>query len=273
MNAIESIFGRDKVAIAMVHVRALPGTPGYAEDLDAIARTAANEAEVLVGAGFDAILIENMHDAPYLVGDQIGPEIVAGMTRVGVAVREAVGELPIGVQVLAAGNRQALAVAQAIEARFVRVENFAYAHVADEGLMARASAGDLLRYRKAIGCEDIRVFADIKKKHAAHSITGDLAIGEMARGAAFCGADGIIVTGGSTGNPASHADIQEASAAGDCDVLVGSGVTPDNVGTMLEHSDGVIVGSSLKLAGRWDLELDPAACRSLMVGVRTQRGD
>ncbi len=255
----------------MVHVRALAGTPGFEGDVDAIVRTAVEEAKTLGEAGFDGVLVENMHDTPYLVGEEIGPEIVAGMTRVGLAVREAIGDLPMGVQVLAAGNRQAIATAQAIGASFVRVENFAYAHVADEGLMARASAGELLRYRRALGAEGVRVFADIKKKHAGHSLTADIPIGEVARGAAFCGADGVIVTGGSTGQPASEADLAEVAGVTDVSVLVGSGVNADNVASMLGHADAVIVGSSLKVGGSWENELDGEACRAFVAAMHAVR--
>ena len=271
MNAIEDIFGRKGVAIAMVHVCALPATPGYGGDMNAIVRMAADEAHMLAESGFDGVLIENMHDLPYLVGDEIGPEIIAGMTRVGVAVRDAVGQIPMGVQVLAAGNQQAIAVAHAIGAAFVRVENFAFAHVADEGLMARASAGVLLRYRRAIGANGVRVFADIKKKHASHAMTGDISIGEMARGAEFCGADGVVVTGGSTGQAASVGEMQEVASSIACPVLVGSGVTLENVAAMLAHADGVIVGSSLKAGGRWDGDLERGACESLVAAVHDAR--
>lgn len=47
---------------------------------------------------------------------------------------------------------------------FIRAEGFVFSHVADEGII-NACAGDLLRYRKQIGAENIQIFADIKKKH------------------------------------------------------------------------------------------------------------
>lgn len=72
--------------------------------------------------------------------------------------------LPCGVQILAAANKEALAVALASGLQFIRVEGFVFAHVADEGLM-NSCAGELLRYRKNIGAEHILVFTDIKKKH------------------------------------------------------------------------------------------------------------
>ena len=47
---------------------------------------------------------------------------------------------------------------------FIRAEGFVFSHVADEGLM-NACAGDLMRYRRSIGADNIMVFADVKKKH------------------------------------------------------------------------------------------------------------
>jgi predicted TIM-barrel enzyme len=63
---------------------------------------------------------------------RVGPEIVSGMAAVVNAVRAAV-DVPLGVQILAGANREALAVALAAGAAFIRAENFVFAHVADEG--------------------------------------------------------------------------------------------------------------------------------------------
>lgn len=65
---------------------------------------------------------------------------------------------------MAAANKEAIAVAQASDFQFIRAEGFIFGHVADEGYM-NACAGDLLRYRKSIGAQDIRIFTDVKKKH------------------------------------------------------------------------------------------------------------
>ncbi|MFN9969361.1 MAG: BtpA/SgcQ family protein, partial [Phycisphaerae bacterium] len=82
----------------MVHVRALPGTPFAPKGdmrawLDTVEKTAVSEAKVLVDAGFDAVMIENMHDRPYL-GGGIGPEVAACMAAVAAAVRAAVSDAP-----------------------------------------------------------------------------------------------------------------------------------------------------------------------------------
>ena len=249
--------------VGMVHVQALPGTPFARLSPDKLVAQAVSDAAVYVKAGFDAIMVENMHDRPYVHGAK-PPEIVATMTRVALAVREAAGDLPLGVQVLSGGNMDAIAIAHATGAAFIRCENFAFAHVADEGLLERAEAGPLLRYRRSIGAEGVRICCDIKKKHASHAITGDLSIGEVAHGAEFFGADAIIVTGAATGLATEVEDVAEARAACSLPVLVGSGVTPDQIPDLLRHADAFIVGSYAKRGGRWENPPDIKRCRELV---------
>ena len=250
-------LGASRALIAMVHVGALPGTPSAHEPLDAIVERAVAEALIYRDEGCTAIGLENMHDRPYLKG-AVGPEIVAAMTAVAREVKRAT-VLPIGIQILAGANREALAVAHAAGADFVRVEGFVFAHVADEGLI-EGCAGDLLRYRRAIGAERVLIFADVKKKHAAHAITADVTIAETAKAAEFFLADGVIVTGASTGVQASPEEVQAVASAVAVPVLVGSGLTPDNV-HRFRAAHGFIVGTSLKESGEWDRPVDRDAVR------------
>lgn len=256
-------FGPARALIGMVHVRALPGTPRGAASVDALVQTAAAEARTLARAGFDALIVENMHDRPYVHGAQ-GPEIVAAMTRAVLACRDAAGGLPVGVQVLSGGNREALAIALAAGASFIRCENFVFAHVADEGLLATAEAGPLLRYRRSIGAEKVAVYCDVKKKHASHAITADITVSEAVEAAEFFGADGVIITGTATGKPAEPEDVVSARRATDLPVLVGSGVTPEQLPSLFESADGAIVGSWIKRGGVWDGAIDAARCERLV---------
>ena len=248
---LSDILGVERALIGVIHTGALPGTPTASEPLDAIAARATAEARIYRDGGFHALIVENMHDRPYL-RKGVGPEIVAAMTRVAGEVRSAV-DLPLGIQVLAGANRESLAVALACGARFVRVEGFVFAHVADEGVI-ESDAGELLRYRRAIGAEGIAVFADVKKKHAAHALTADVSVVETARAAAFFLADGVIVTGAATGVAADPGEVRDVRAAVQVPVLTGSGVTPENVSGYA--ADGVIVGSWVKQGGVWSNPLD-----------------
>ena len=247
------LTGKNISLIGMVHVRALPGTPRNQMTIREIRQTAVQEAQQLRKAGFDALLLENMHDVPYLK-KMAGPEIIAGMSSVALSVREAV-DCPIGVQILAGANREALAAAQAAGAQFIRAEGFVFAHVADEGFL-ESDAGALLRYRRMIGAEDIRIFADIKKKHSSHAITSDVNLEATARSAEFFGADALVITGFATGSPTSMQDLIEARQGTSLPLVVGSGAAPENLGELWHHAQAFIVGSYLKKNGQWDQPLD-----------------
>ncbi len=262
-------MANSKSIIGMVHVDALPGTPKNIRPLSDVVQRAADEAVALAEAGFDALILENMHDRPYLLRE-VGPEIVASMTAAATAVRAAV-ILPMGIQVLAGANRHALAVAQAAGACFIRAEGFVFAHVADEGLMQKADAADLLRYRNHIGAEHIDVMADIKKKHSSHAITSDIDLAETAQAAEFFGAGGVVVTGSATGQPTDPRDVARVKSAVSIPVLVGSGITDDNLADYWAAADAFIVGSSIKEDGLWSNPIDDARVALLMTQVKELR--
>jgi len=247
--------------VGMVHLRPLPGSPGFQGDMAGIRSAARKDAEALVRGGCDAVIVENMGDLPYLRG-HVSPETVAAAALCTADVVEL--GLPVGVQLLAGANLQALGVAVAAGAQFVRVEAFAYAHVADEGWLD-ASAGPLLRRRAALRA-DIAVWADVQKKHAAHAVTGDLTLAELAHGTAFCGADTLIVTGRTTGHLAAQDDVL-AARSGQLPVAVGSGVTSDSASALARVADALIVGSFLKVDGDWRAPVDLDRVRQLRAAV------
>ena len=258
-GVIKALFGVPRALIGVVHTGGLPGTPAGDRSIDQLVETAVSEARVYASAGFHGVLIENTHDRPYLKGS-VGPEIVAALAVIGQEVRRAAA-VPLGVQVLAGANQSALAVALACGASFVRVEGFVFAHVADEGII-ESSAGSLLRYRRAIGADRIRVFADIKKKHSAHALTADVSLAETAKAAEFFLVDGVIVTGIATGCPTDAADVQSVARAVGVPTLVGSGVTLDNLHDYRD-AGALIVGSSVKEGGVWSGRLDESRARAL----------
>ncbi|KAM4592487.1 uncharacterized protein F13E9.13, mitochondrial isoform 2-T2 [Odontesthes bonariensis] len=205
------LFGRLKsVVIGMIHVKALPGTPLGCLKMSQIIELACREAAIYRDAGVDGLIIENMHDIPYLFC--VGPEVCACMTAVCTAVRSICLSLPLGVQILSSANHQALAVALASGLDFIRAEGFVFSHVADEGLL-NACAGDLLRYRKQIGADHVKIFTDIKKKHCSHAMTSDMTIEETARAAEFFLSDGLIITGTATGVQADPRELRAPKRA------------------------------------------------------------
>src|SRR5262245_49189651 len=170
----DNLFNNPKPIIGVIHVAALPGAPMNTLPVSEIIAQAIHEAAIYRDCGVNGVIIENMHDAPYLRGS-VGPEIVAAMAIIGHAVKTE-SRLPTGIQILAGANIEAMAVAHAANLDFIRAEGFAFAHVADEGLI-QSSAAELLRYRKMIGAARVRVWADVSDEHSSHAITADISLG------------------------------------------------------------------------------------------------
>ena len=264
----EGLFDNRKPLVGVIHVGALPGTPRSRVGVGELIDAAVSEAAAYRDGGVDALMIENMHDVPYLRGS-VGPEVVASMAVVGRAVKSE-SKLPVGVQVLAGANLEAMAVAHAAGLDYVRVEAYAFAHVADEGII-ESSAAELLRFRRKIGADGVRVWADVKKKHAAHSITADVSLGETAAAVEFMLGDAVIVTGNTTGEPPRAADVREAKSHCRIPVLLGSGVTVENVAEFYDTADGFIVGSYFKESGLWSNTVERARVERLADALRRLR--
>lgn len=256
-NVLERIFRKPKPIIGVIHLQALPGAPRYSgAPLDEIYQRCARDAQAMAEGGVDGVMIENAFDVPYARPEDIGYETVAGLTGACLRARE-VMPLPIGVTCVANGVVPGLAVAKAVGGHFVRANQWAHAYVAPEGLI-NGPAGEALRYRSFIRAEDVAVFADVQVKYGAHAITADRSISDQAKDAEFFDADVLIVTGSRTGDAPTREDVERVKQATSLPVLVGSGMGPDSVQSLLDVADGAIVGASLKEGGQWwrPVELD-----------------
>ncbi|XP_054009445.1 uncharacterized protein F13E9.13, mitochondrial isoform X1 [Hylaeus anthracinus] len=265
MLRFHKFFQKGKCSIiGMVHVGGLPGTPLYCGDTTKIINNAVEDATIYRDSNVDGILVENMHDVPYVRSKDLSPETVSMMTRVCIEIKRILPEnIPCGIQILAGCNREAVAVAKAANFQFVRIEGFVFSHIADEGLID-ACAGPLLRYRKQIDANDILCFADIKKKHSSHAITSDVSLAETVKAAEFFLADGIILTGIATGDPADITELKEVKQVAKCPILIGSGVTISNMENYM-YSDAMIIGSYFKVDGVWKNAVDKKKVVNFMV--------
>lgn len=259
-GAIHDIFGREKALIGMIHCPAFPGAPRYrGTSMDDIYDTCMRDAERLVQGGMHGLIVENHGDIPFSKPDDIGPETPAFMSVVTDRIKRAFG-LPIGINVLANAPLPALATAVAGGADFIRVNQWANAYVANEGFM-EGRAAEALRYRSLLRAERVRIFTDAHVKHGSHAIVADRSIPELTRDLGFFDSDCIIATGKRTGDSASMDEIDEIAGATHLPLLVGSGVTADNIVQILSRTNGVIVASSLKKGGVWWNPVEPERVR------------
>ncbi|KAL6430114.1 hypothetical protein ACFW04_007712 [Cataglyphis niger] len=273
MLKFRKLFPQPCSVIAMVHVGALPGTPRYRGCTEKIVENAIEEASLYAKYNVDGILIENMHDIPYVRQKDLSPEITTMMTRICLEVRKVVPQnIACGVQILAGCSKEAIAVAKAVGLQFIRAEGFVFSHMADEGFID-ANAGTLLRYRRQIDANNVLVFADVKKKHSSHAITSDVSLLETVKAAEFFLADGVILTGNVTGEEVNIRDLTEVRerVVARLPLLIGSGVTLDNVDNYANVADALIVGSHLKIAGRWENAPDPERIQAFIGHLKGQQ--
>jgi uncharacterized protein len=234
-----------KLVIGMVHCLPLPGTLNYKNNMDKVISQAIEDAITLEKAGADAIIVENMGDDPFNINlDNIQ---VTALSVVSALVAEKVN-IPIGIDAAMNDYKTALSIAKVINADFIRVPVFVDT-VEFYGGIIKPCAREALLYRKSIGAEDIKIFADIQVKHT-HMVLPTVSIEDSASAAFSCGADAIIVTGTHIGKETPMEIIEKVKAMSKIPVIIGSGVNKNNIKKQLEVADGAIIGSSLKVGGK-----------------------
>jgi len=246
-DSLKEIFGTYKPIIGMVHLNPTPGTPGYdsAAGISGIVDRAIKDTDSLVKGRVDGIMVENQWDRPWSKPDEIGPETVATMTSVIQQLRNRF-DTPMGVNVHLNGVCQAIAIAQATGCRFIRAFELANAYISASGII-EAAGPKSIRYRKYLQAEDkIMIFADFHVKHGSHQITADKSLEEQAEDIEEAMGDAIIVTGLKTGSPPERCDIELIRKTVTIPILIGSGLSADNLNDLFPLVDGAIVGSYFK---------------------------
>ena len=265
----------DRALIGMVHLAPLPGSPAWEWPIHRIAERACADARTLADAGFDALLVENFGDAPFRPS-RVKPHTVAAMTMVARAVQQA-ASLPLGINVLRNDAEAAVAIATVCGAAFIRVNVHTGAYATDQGIV-EGKADETLRYRRRLCGYTAKaggqaagpaIFADVHVKHASPLL--DRSIAQAANDAAYRGrADALIVSGTATGAPTDFADLRAVrEAVPDRPILVGSGVTPDNLPGLWARADGVIVGTAIKENGVTASPVDAARAAAFVKAARS----
>jgi membrane complex biogenesis BtpA family protein len=262
---LRKIFPVELPIVAPIAVKSLPGSPGYAGDLERVIAAAVKDAKVLDESGVDGLSFENLGDAPFFKNDA-PPETIASLGRVIGEVKR-VSSLPIGVNVLRNCARASLALSYAYGGRWIRVNVLTEAYVTDQGII-EGIAADLMRYRRMLGAEGVAVFADVHVKHAAPLVQRPIresALDMVERGLA----DALIVTGPRTGSPPSPEDLK--AVRGLKDVLIGSGLNHENARSLLPLADGAIVATCFRKGDNVLNPVDPQRVRSFLSIVRSLR--
>ena len=261
---LNQIFKTPNPIIGVVHLLPLPTSARWGGSLKAIIDRAEQEAAALASGGVDGIVVENFFDAPFSK-DRVDPAVVSAMTLIVERLMNLV-TLPMGVNVLRNDAQSAIAIASCTNAQFIRVNVLTGVMATDQGLIEGA-AHQLLRYRRELG-SDVKIMADVLVKHARPLGSPNLttAVQEtIERGLA----DAVILSGWATGSPPTLEDLELASAAANgTPVFIGSGANWENISTLMQAADGVIVSSSLKRHGRIEQPIDPIRVSQFVEATR-----
>ena len=263
---MEQIFGVRKPVMGMVHFPPLPGSPLYDEagGVKKIRDTAMRDAEALVEAGFDGLSFSNEGDRPYL--SSVDKTTVAVMASV-ISEVSSHFKKPFGLSVLA-DPEAAIAIGTATGANYVRIF-LSWVFVGDWGIVDPC-AGALQRFRRNFGGMGMKVFANI----SGHTEPlGGRKLKDIAAGAVKFGlADAVCLAGTTAGRPISEDDLLQArEGAHGAPVIAGTGVNVDNADKMMRLSDGVIMGTSIKIDGDTFNPIDAAKAKLFMNKAREVR--
>jgi uncharacterized protein len=251
--------------VGMIHLKPLPGSPGFEGSMDSIVKAALDEAYLLVEAGFPALILENFNDVPFFA-ETVPAETVASMARITDSLVRETG-VPIGVNVLRNDALAAIGIAAATGAVFIRVNILSGVMYTDQGpIVGRAS--EVMRKRAELG-GSIEVWADVLVKHAtpppgmdARQATEDT----LERGLA----DALIVSGSGTGHAPDLEQLKmiREAAGRNARIAIGSGAEPSNFEDFIAYADTLIVGSYTKVDGLATNPIDPGRVMAVVEAAR-----
>lgn len=233
----------NKLIIGMIHLKPLPTSPNNKYSVDEIIYYALRDLKTLEEAGIEYAIVENVFDTPY--STKISMELMVTFTHI-FTVLENNTKINLGVNIHATSGTEEMLVASVCGAQFIRAESFVEHRHTSTGLL-KPMAADLMR-TKARMHSDVKVFADVNVKESRPVYAQN--IEETIPEALAAGADAIIVTGLATGKPPLPSEIKNLKElTPDKPLLIGSGVSAENISELMKYADGVIVGSSIKEDG------------------------
>lgn len=268
MSWLKEVIGTEKAIIAMCHFQALPGDPGYDAEkgMDWVVEKAREDLLALQEGGVDAVMFSNEFSMPYLT--TVKTETVAAMARV-------IGELkpditvPFGVNVLW-DPIASLDLAEATGALFVR-EIMSGVYASDFGLW-NTNAGETARHRDRLNAKHVKLLYNIVPEAAKYLADRDIKM--VAKTTVFnCKPDGICVSGATAGSATDVnvlADVK--SVLPDTVVLANTGCRKDTIEGILKIADAAVVGTTFKVDGKFENQVDVERVKEFMEVVRSVRG-
>lgn len=267
MSWLKEVIGTEKAIIAMCHLQAMPGDPGYDREkgMKLVVEKAKQDLLALQEGGVDAVMFSNEFSLPYLT--KVRTETVAAMARV-IGELQSEISIPYGVNCLW-DPIASLDLAAAVDAKFVR-EIFTGVYASDFGLW-NTDCGDVVRHQHAIGAENVKLLFNIVPEAAKY--LADREIESIAKTTVFnCRPDALCVSGATAGSATDPEVLRRAkSAVGDTLVFANTGCRVDTIEKLLSIADGAVVGTTFKYDGKFENQTDVKRVREFMDKVKSFR--
>lgn len=250
----------------MIHVPTLPGSGSQTKSFDEIKEFCFTDAKILFDNGINHFFIENFGDAPF-TKNTVQPHVVASLTAIIEHIKSHLPDSVFGVNVLRNDALSALAIASTTGSQAIRVNVLTHARLTDQGIIEGCSY-ELIKYKHQLH-SNTEIWADVDVKHSYPLATiplEDAIHDTLGRG----GADKVIFTGSRTGTEADFTTIKsliENNIITSDKVVIGSGITSDNVHNFLPYAKNFIVGTSLKQQGVFTNHIDPRKVSKLVSAI------
>ena len=267
MSWLKEIIGTEKAIIAMCHLAALPGDPGFDKEkgMEYVVDRARKDLVALQNGGVDAVMFSNEFSLPYLT--DVRTETVAAMGRV---IGELMHEItvPFGVNVLWDASKS-LDLAAATGAKFIR-EIFTGVYASDFGIW-NTNCGATVRHQHALGAENVKLLFNIVPEASVYM--GHRTPAEIAKSTVFnCHPDALCVSGQIAGAATDSSVLAEVKkAVPDTVIFANTGCRKETIADQLAIADGAVVATTFKYDGIFENMVDERRVADFMKVVRDVR--
>lgn len=256
----ENLFHVKKPIIALLHLDALPGDPGFSGDLQSVYEHAREDLIALQEGGVDGVLFANEFSLPYQPVPDIA--VVSAMACVIGRLKDRL-KVPYGVNVVK-NPIATIDLAAATGAVFCR-SCFSGAYMGEYGLYV-ANSGEAVRHRKALGIENVKLLFKVNPEADAYLVPRD--VETIVNSIMFGGyADGLCVSGSAAGSEPDDSILSKVHSLAKkkgVPVFCNTGCNHQNVRDKLKYCDAVCMGTAFKKDGSFTGRVDVGRVKALM---------
>lgn len=256
------------VALCMIQPEPCPGSyRNTGMSFQEIMELSIQEVAMIQATGFDGYIIQNRNDAP--VQQVANPETIAYMSVLSYELKRRFPEMIQGILIDWDGVAS-LAVADAVQADFIRVEHtYTGVEVGYAGLM-HAQCVDICNLRRRLGSR-VPVYADVQEIHY-EQIGGKKIVDAAWDSVQNAFADGLFIGGHTTEESMQIYHEVRKRLGEEVPLFLSAGSNGDNIREILTCYDGVSVGTWVK-NGNMKNPVNPEKARIFMDGVREARAN